>query len=712
MPIHSTRLFWEMLHSPSPLPVSRQASPLLCQGRLLLTHTSSPNLQTGLAFACRSPGLPHRLIPASRAVVAPTCPSPSTSRPLTAVATPLRAAVATAPAVSTVPARKELLIGGKVTIGGFQLEVTRQLGEGSFGTVWAARPIDGGSEVAIKELRCSSTFTADSAETEERLLREFGGSTGCVPLLLAGESEKIGPSQWAVRFVMQLLPGMLLMEAIQMRRLLPWAGIPAHQRLLLITSYAKELLLQLAPTMARIEERAYHRDAHARNIMVCPPQCPTDTPRFGLIDFGVAVDAEMWRKGAWAWRGAAGDCRYWPLSGWRHFLFDEEGISHSDVLKHEYMNCLDVHSIGLTALQMTLELAMPALAPSPGRDQALDSLLQPLSRLCSHWQGYWDFVSHVWLEVVVAFQTCGHAEGLKEELIRRAVPAVVQSHLKSLHEGLQDLVSAAGQMSSPHLKSLCVEVEGLCEALLLMVGTGQDCPEGASLALDSCLHRRGPGVWGTIQAMLGGEGQLREALPCVSPVPELSRVSKAARVQPPRSLEACVSQTPLVCRCLSPAHAVRPLHPSFRCEAPDSAHAALQVTPMRSRVGLAWPSSPLPSGVRGPTVSPASGTNRCRLMSSTPQSPRSPRHLVNAPPLLMTQAAAPSMRCQPCVVTMPPRGGTGQALPTLLPPQVGRFRAVAWGAVPPPPVRGSSTTLCLSAAGPSLMCTSPWKPQR
>eukprot|EP00913_Durusdinium_trenchii_P023616 g22188.t1 len=90
---------------------------------------------------------------------------------------------------------------------------------------------------------------------------------------------------------------------------------------------ARALLEQLAPTMAAISKVTYHRDVNAHNILA---HLEGDRPpvSFGLVDFGLAVDASTWMdvsaanplgKSEWEYLDVGGDCRYWPVSAWRQF---------------------------------------------------------------------------------------------------------------------------------------------------------------------------------------------------------------------------------------------------------------------------------------------------------------------------------------------------------------------------------------------------------
>ena len=92
---------------------------------------------------------------------------------------------------------------------------------------------------------------------------------------------------------------------------------------------------------------------------------------FGLIDFGLAVDARAWKCGAWCRSGASGDGRFWPTSAWRMFT----GEALDEDLRAEYSAHLDLHSIGLSALQALVTLAF-------WEDMQMDAAASEAATLC------------------------------------------------------------------------------------------------------------------------------------------------------------------------------------------------------------------------------------------------------------------------------------------------------------------------------------------
>lgn len=93
--------------------------------------------------------------------------------------------------------------------------------------------------------------------------------------------------------------------------------------------------MQVAAGMESVSAHAFHRDIHPRNMLV--EERPGSLPRFGLVDFGLAVGASEWRTGQWRARGVAGDCRCWPPSAWVYFADgEEEVLDEKPPLRMEY----------------------------------------------------------------------------------------------------------------------------------------------------------------------------------------------------------------------------------------------------------------------------------------------------------------------------------------------------------------------------------------
>jgi hypothetical protein len=263
---------------------------------------------------------------------------------------------------------------------------------------------------------------------------------------------------------------------------------------------AKELVLQLAPAFERIVTRTYHRDVTPRNILL--DTAPGARPSFGLIDFGLAVDSTQWRIGlasvksmfpsdgtpAWMHFGVAGDGRYWPVASWYMFEMGAEKVSRCAGLELEYKMHLDVHSLGLSAVQVLVELSpQPHSADDESRqdnDEYDDELLTRLWCLRTAWQQYWEEATRFWQCIYDTFRSGGDFKALKAAYVRADVHETMRRSLLSLRGAItqvRDASARAGPMAGVR------DVPALMDALLLMVGIGEK---------DSTIN------WGTIRELL------------------------------------------------------------------------------------------------------------------------------------------------------------------------------------------------------------------
>lgn len=451
-----------------------------------------------------------------------------------------------------------------------KLKITAPLGEGSFGTVWGAQ-IESGEEVALKEIPCHSEQALADAVFEGEILRALGskmrtsvpnsqrrGSRGesedetvaqRIPSLIDMEVEPLGAESWQVRIAMSRVPGEPLSRFVETHR--PGhvrERAARHSRFAEAAGLARELLLQLAPAFERISTRAYHRDVTPRNILV--EICEGERPRFGLIDFGLAVDSAQWRIGlasvpsllpsdgtpAWQHFGVAGDGRYWPVASWYMFELGAENLSRCAGLELEYKMHLDLHSFGLSALQVLVEMS-----PTPrsmesvsleDADEPDDELLTRLWHLRATWHQYWEDATRFWQCIYDTFRIGGDFKALKAAYVRADVHETVRRSLLALRAALVELREAALR-AAPEVGVR--GVPALVDALLAMVGTGEK---------DSAIN------WGVIRELLETGSQGRRSLPLSRPtatakMPEsaLSPPSTASPVSPVSSASVASSET-------------------------------------------------------------------------------------------------------------------------------------------------------------------------
>lgn len=368
-----------------------------------------------------------------------------------------------------VPPLVALGAGAKVRIGGRCLRVIGSLGEGSFGTVWAAED-DGNKKFAIKEILCRSEMELVRAKSEGQILELLDHTCAAaerVPALVESEVDMAGPGFWRVRLVMTQVPGAPLEQFLEQRR----TG-DARQLLAEACRYAGELLVQLVPALEHFSDRVYHRDVTPRNILV---DVRGGQPCFGLVDFGLAVDAQQWRSEEGN-SDLGGDGRYWPASAWFAFGHGMHELSRYPALCHEYQNCLDDHSLGISALRCLMELS-PPLSECKGMTSSLhctslgDVVLPKLRALRSAWGRYWSDAWRFWQPVYDAFRGNGDFKALKTAYVAAGVHHVISADLCALRNALCEARQAC-EHAPP--ENGFAGMSTLFDALLLLIRPGQE----------------------------------------------------------------------------------------------------------------------------------------------------------------------------------------------------------------------------------------------
>jgi len=245
---------------------------------------------------------------------------------------------------------------------------------------------------------------------------------------------------------------------------------------------AGELLIQLAPLLEAFSERVYHRDITPRNILI---EDGPQGPNFGLVDFGLAVDATTWRNEDSLLGDLGGDGRYWPTSAWYVFCFGAPALKNEPSLRQEYKTCLDLHSMGLTTLKCIVEMLPDMSALQLNAPSASRSAVRSLMRLCEAWKSYWSSARRHWQPVFEAFSGSGNFDSLRVSYTSTQVYRLVSEDLCALHAALGEAKNACqGLPNSSGLSGM----GDLLTALLLMVQTGRPAdqvsqPEVATKAL-------------------------------------------------------------------------------------------------------------------------------------------------------------------------------------------------------------------------------------
>mmetsp|Transcript_25049 Transcript_25049/g.45969 ORF Transcript_25049/g.45969 Transcript_25049/m.45969 type:complete len:1050 (-) Transcript_25049:47-3196(-) len=490
------------------------------------------------------------------------------------------------PPIPSSPAEElqdELAEGAKVQIGEAICRVTAPLGMGSFGVVWAAECSSIEGDVAVKEILCQSqtdlaravyeaqllwmlgaTATPSSAHRSSSSMLRGSASPLRIPAYVASDMAQTGePEVCRVRLAMTRIPGEPLDRYLRDRRhqldvelselsddALPEAlqGQVAEAH-----SYARELILQLAPTMEKIATLAYHRDVNAHNILLSVDnQIPGATPQYGLVDFGLAVDATRWRGGEkadakgtgdWQHLDVGGDCRYWPASAWLQFQVGCYDLATAVSLCLEYQTHLDLQGLGITAMQVLIEM-MPTSANGKSFDsvEGLGKLVPPeFWQLGIVWDEYWDAATRFWTALLDTFRNNGDWNVLKNEFIQIGVHDVLGRKLAALRKVLTEVEEACKRLPSDHYLH---EAEALFASLLVLISSGEE-REGTTMWEEVLAPFKQRGKSGSQSTMHGSFGVQSTTLPSTSSLELPSTTPPSTSVATTTTVPAAAATSPV-----------------------------------------------------------------------------------------------------------------------------------------------------------------------
>jgi len=468
----------------------------------------------------------------------------------------------------------ELTENAVLTIGGQVCQITEPLGVGSFGVVWAAE-CSGFGQVAVKEIVCQSETDFSRAMYEAELLWRLTQPSGDelldaesrIPAFVSAEVATITPEMYRVRLAMARIPGIPLDKFLRKEQQVLEAmgdSQPVEAELAQLEKacvHARAIVTQLAPTMERVATFAYHRDVNAHNILIAQGESESvsgPAPKFGLVDFGLAVDAFRWQGGPvppspqvpsgvlpgereWEHLDVGGDCRYWPASAWLQFEVGCYEMAKERALCSEYQTHLDFQGLGITALQVLADM-MPGPTPSgpsrPATPQRRrggskeDALLGACANLKVAWHQYWVTSSHYWSSLLDTFRNNGDWNALKTEFITIGVHERIASRLRAVRRSLCEALDVCRQHQLSHIPFLQDFAE-LLSSLLVMVSSGEE---------RSC-----PCSWqDVLQALQSRHCNSRSSLPKAEVVGEAAEKPQQSAADPGReNAEACANSPDL-----------------------------------------------------------------------------------------------------------------------------------------------------------------------
>merc|ERR1712136_463855 len=167
----------------------------------------------------------------------------------------------------------------------------------------------------------------------------------------------------------------------------------------------------------------------------------------------------------WQQVTVAGDGRYWPVCSWFVFGHGRRELGKHPGLCQEYKNSLDVHSLGLTALQVVAELTPPR------SEESTEPLFVKLWQLRVAWQTYWKDATHFWLSIYQSFQKGGDFQALKAAYARAKVHEAICRDLLALR-----LVVGTGETEPVSWETIRELLESVCGHGLINSGKSLSTP--------------------------------------------------------------------------------------------------------------------------------------------------------------------------------------------------------------------------------------------
>mmetsp|Transcript_71771 Transcript_71771/g.126711 ORF Transcript_71771/g.126711 Transcript_71771/m.126711 type:complete len:682 (+) Transcript_71771:99-2144(+) len=392
------------------------ASPRTSTATVRYPMAVSPNTQRAV-----SPHVMPQVQVAVKKVTSSPVISPRKSLTMTSSLPTLRLESTTRASVRNLNADDAYGKGVEVSMSEYRFRCSQVLGRGSYGEVWRAQVVSGPTglqEVALKEVGCRNQSELQQAIFEVQVLlaleRAAAPRSLRVPRCICYKVET-SSNGWKVRTAMTVVPGESLDHFV--RRAPP----PGRTRLKAVqcgSALAAKLLMDIGPSLQILGPIAWHRDVNSHNILVDGVSDEVDDASveeravFWLIDFGLAVDSQSWvsESGKWRTEYIGGDSRYWPPSSWIMHLLGPEGFDSRPDLCEQYQRRLDVHGLGITAVEL---LCSVALACPPGEEE-----LGPWAALFESWQSYRDKVWTWWAAVYQVFSAGGDLAPVQAKLVR------------------------------------------------------------------------------------------------------------------------------------------------------------------------------------------------------------------------------------------------------------------------------------------------------
>jgi serine/threonine protein kinase len=356
--------------------------------------------------------------------------------------------------------------GVEVRLGQRMFRILYTLGSGSFSTVWAAAPLDGGGEVAIKETLCRSPEELQDAENEGQIL-QMVGNVAATPGFFGCETLQLASGVTSVRLAMAKVAGDSLGAYLQKWKQ-SWRSDPFSQ-FTEACNFTCELLVQLVPAMDAISAVAMHRDVNTHNVLVTTGNRGRK-PEFSVIDFGLAMSLPKWEQMC-SKVPVVGDCRYWPVSAWYIFAHGGPKLKQKSGLFAEYKTQVDLHAFGLTALQVFIDML-----PQPTSSAVPEEIWE----LKAAWEQYWQNAYHLWEPLYNAFERRTDWNQLRQSYIQNEAHKIIDKDLGNLRRVLYNARDACAHAEPG---SVVAKVAVVFSALVELISQGakplgREAPKG------------------------------------------------------------------------------------------------------------------------------------------------------------------------------------------------------------------------------------------
>lgn len=541
--------------------------------------------------------------------------------------------------------------GLEVEIGEHRFRCLDVLGKGSYSEVWRGEVLKGGAgaqEVALKEVRCGSQVELQQAIFEVQVLLALVRSTpssnsfAAPPRVPRCISYQVDPCNngWKVRTAMTVVPGESLDVFIRHKPAPTLTRETATRR---AVNIAAKLIRDIAPTLQLLAPIAWHRDVNSHNILIDTTHDDTsdvqginEKTSFWLIDFGLAVDSQSWvtMHGRWRTEDIGGDSRYWPPSSWIMHLLGPEGFQGRQELCDQYQRRLDIHGLGITALELLCTIANA----SPASESQSKELAEAWEQIFTVWHKYRVDVWRWWAAVYSVFSAGGDIAPVQAQMNRDRVVDQLIVLLSDIRAALRHCIPLEDESAGYVLSTIADMVDEMCTFELT------DVP--AMLGDKVCaLPMQAASLSASSSAPLGrtvSSLTLRQRPRSPSPHRPQDLLSASSSALP---RQASMQQVP-------PWQTQEPKEPLGRAVSrqvsPPPLHKGpivlRQLSPSRGRS----PTGARPTGIQSPTGGPmVVSLNDLNAQASSTPTPRESQRAVQSSSRSFSGAEQPSSRAEP-----------------------------------------------------------------